>query len=604
MTLATFASHDVLDEERPDGTRVLRAAEPLAAHPDSLGEVLRYWAEHTPDRVLAAERDSAGRWCSSSYADSSARALRIAASLLARGLDGTRPMMVLSGNSLEHLMITLACYTVGIPVVPVSVAYSLRSGDHQRLRAMTELVTPGAVYAEDGETYRQALRTVVSATAGSCVPVVSRSPGDGQLTYGELCATEPSEAVRRARRAVTPESVAKILFTSGSTGTPKGVRNTHRMLCANQQMLRQIWPFLADEPPVLTDWLPWSHTFGGNHNLHLALYNGGTIHLDDGKPSDADFERTIEALREVPPTICVNVPSGYAMLADRVERDPALGERIFSEARILLYAGADMPGELRTRLARIARATSGRDIAVVSSWGATETGPAATSTHGSAESGIGIPLPGVSVKLVPHGTGLETRVHGPSVTPGYLGGESLDLDDEGYYRTGDLTRFVDETVPARGLVFEGRAAENFKLSNATWISTARVRRSLLDATALITDVVLLGTNRPYVAALGWINLEPANELLGTSAADIAELLEHEKLRETLAEALRAANADSAPSARVRRFLPLAGPPRIEAGEITDKGYVNATAVVDNRAELVEALYRDHVAPSVVTPLGE
>ncbi|MGW4515415.1 AMP-binding protein [Streptomyces sp. NPDC004393] len=301
-------------------------------------------------------------------------------------------------------------------------------------------------------------------------------------------------AVRRAYESLTPGAVAKILFTSGSTGTPKGVLNTHRTLCANQQMLRQIWPFLEDEPPVLSDWLPWSHTFGGNHNLHLALCNGGSLYIDDGAPLPDAFERTVDALRRLPPTVCVNVPAGYGLLVQRLESDPELAQRVLSRARILLYAGADLPDTLRKRLRAVARSATGRDIEVVSSWGATETGPAAASTYGGVREGIGIPLPGVELKLAPVGDRIELRVRSASVTPGYLGMDVPGaLDEEGLYRSGDAVRLLDPGGdPRLGLAFDGRIAEDFKLAGGTWVVVGRLRNALLSAAGVLADVVLVG----------------------------------------------------------------------------------------------------------------
>ncbi|MFD5468652.1 AMP-binding protein [Kitasatospora sp. NPDC127059] len=601
----------VIGRRRADGSWLLRVAEQLGEHPPTLADTLLDRAARHPDAVLAAERDGDG-WRSLTYGAAAEAAAALGQAYLDRGLGPRSPVLLLSGNSLDHLRLTLAGYLTGVPVVPVSAAYSLRSADHGRLRAFTELVCPGLVFAEDGETFRAALdavRSTADARAGTAgeapVTVVSRRPGPADLTVEALRGTPVTGAVRRAHEALTPDTVAKILFSSGSTGTPKGVLNTHGMLCANQQMIRQIWPFLGTEPPVLTDWLPWSHTFGGNHNLHLALANGGTLYIDDGSPAPGRFGRTVEALRQVPPTVCVNVPAGYALLAQRLENDPPLAERVLSRARVLVYAGADLPDALRERLRALARKATGREIELVSSWGATETGPAATSTYGGVGEGIGIPLPGVELKLVPHGGAVELRVRGASLTPGYVGAELGGmLDEEGYYRTGDAARLLDpDGDPRRGLRFDGRIAENFKLGNGTWVQSGRLRNALLSAVGVLSDAVLVGSDRPCVTAIGWLALDRANDLLGTRAADAAELLHDEGLRRHLAGGLAGLNAGAGSASRVERLVLVAEPPSMDGGELTDKGYLNQRVVVERRGAAVELLYAEEPDPGRVIVAG-
>ncbi|MFJ4183927.1 AMP-binding protein [Kitasatospora sp. NPDC089509] len=601
---AVAAEAEVIARQRADGSWLLHVAEPLGDHPATLADALLDQAARRPDAVLAAERDGDG-WRTLSYAEAARAASALGQAYLDRGLGPGRPVLLLSGNSLDHLLLTLAGYLTGVPVVPVSAAYSLRGGGHGRLRAIAELVRPGLVFAEDGGRYRAALDVVTAAATATAeagateagagpVTVVSGRPDPADLTVRQLRGTAVTAAVRRAHEALTPDTVAKILFTSGSTGTPKGVLNTHRMLCANQQMIRQVWPFVAAEPPVLTDWLPWSHTFGGNHNLHLALCNGGTLYIDDGSPVADGFARTVEALRQVPPTVCVNVPAGYALLAQRLENDLPLAERILSRARLLVYAGADLPDALRERLRALARGATGREIPLVSSWGATETGPAATSTYGGVGEGIGIPLPGVGLKLVPTGGGVELRVRGASLTAGYLGADlGGSLDEEGYYRTGDAARLLDPGGdPRRGLRFDGRIAENFKITNGTWVRAGRLRNSLLSSAKVLSDVVLTGGDRPYVAAIGWLSLGRANDLLGTRATDPADLLRRERLHRHLAEALARLNAGAGAASRVERLVLVAEPPSLDGGELTDKGYLNQRAVLDRRAGLLDLLYAE------------
>ncbi|MDQ0779950.1 feruloyl-CoA synthase [Streptomyces aurantiacus] len=603
MTAAVATAAEVVCEEQEDGSRLLRVSERLGGHPATLADSLLHWADTDPGRTLAAERDGDG-WRTLTYGEAAGAAAALGQAFLDRGLGPHAPVLLLSGNSLDHLLITLAGYLTGVPVVPVSAAYSLRGTGHDRLRAVTAAARPGLVYADDGARFRGALQAAAEAAGTTPGTLVSRHPERGEPTVAALRRTPVTEAVRRARTALTPDSVAKILFTSGSTGGPKGVLNTHRMLCANQQMIRQAWPFVTAEPPLLTDWLPWSHTFGGNHNLHLVLCNGGTLTIDDGLPLPGAIDRTIDALCQVPPTVCVNVPAGYTLLAQRLEADPELARRMLCRARVIMYAGADLPQALRRRLRVIARAATGRDVDIVSSWGATETGPAATSTYGGVREGIGIPLPGVEVRLVPVGERTEIRVRGASVTPGYLGAGLPDAFDElGFYRTGDAVRPLDPGGdPRLGLVFDGRIAEDFKLANGTWVAAGRLRNALLSAAGVLSDAVLVGGDRPHVAAIAWLAAGRAEELLGVRGAGADELLGHTGLRRHLGQALTRLNSGAGAASRIERLVLVAEPPSIDAGEITDKGYVNQRAVTERRAHLLELLYASTPDPErVVTP---
>lgn len=578
----TFATPRVVREFRRDGTIVLRSAEPLAPHEDHLAQMLRRWAAATPEAVLVTD-PGGGRV---TYAEARRAADALAQAFLDRGLGPDRGVMVLSGNSIAHLLVTLGAYTAGVPVVPASVAYSALSADHHQLRAMAQLVRPGLVFADDGEAFGPAL----AAVAGSGAQVVTQRGGAAQ-TLDELAGTTATDDVERAYAAITTDAVAKVLFTSGSTGAPKGVVNTHAMLCANQQMLRQIWPFLADEPPVLVDWLPWSHTFGGNHNLHLVLANGGTLHIDDGKPAPALFSRTLAALRANAPTMYFNVPAGYGALVPALEADRELAAHVLSRLRMLFYAAAALPQALWDRLAALVADVADHPVPMTSSWGTTETAPAVTSAHfGDGRCGcIGVPLPGDTVKLVPDGDKVEIRVAGPNVTPGYLNQPDLTaraFDDEGFYRSGDAVRFVDPADPSRGLMFDGRIAEDFKLSTGTWVSVAAVRGALLSHARVLADAVLAGHDRDEVTALAWLN--PAE-----AAAD------DPAVRGRLAAALAALNAGAGSSARVTRLLLCTDPPDLDAGEITDKGYINQRAVLDRRADLVARLHADPPGPEVI-----
>jgi feruloyl-CoA synthase len=598
-----FAVPRIVAEPGAAGGTVLRSAEPLGPYPATVVHSLREWALRDPGWPLVAERDGAG-WRTVSYGQAAAAADAVGQALLERGLGPDRPLLVLSGNSVDHLLITLAALTAGIPLAPVSVAYSLQSRDHARIRAIAGLIRPGAVFAEDAGPFGAALDALPGVAA-----IVSRGtrPGAEQLTT--LRQTAPGDAVRTAFAGLEPDGLAKILFTSGSTGTPKGVLNTHRMLASNQQMLRQTWPFLDRQPPVIVDWLPWSHTFGGNHNVNLVLVNGGTLYVDGGRPAPALFGQTVANLTDVPPTVYFNVPAGYAQLVPALEASPEFAARFFSRLQLMFNAAAALPAGLRDRLAQLAKDTAGREIPVSGAWGATETAPAVTSAHYPFTDArcIGVPLPGTTVKLVPAEDGAcEIRVKGPNVTPGYYGRPDLTadaFDEAGFYRSGDAVALADPADPNAGLVFRGRLAEDFKLETGTFVRVAAVRTGLLSAVPVLADAVIAGENRDYVSALAWLNPAETQRLLGSGVPAGGpvddDVIVHEALAAHLAAALARFNQAAGSAGRVARLLLLAEPASLDAGEITDKGYVNQRKVLSRRARLVEALYADPVPPGVV-----
>jgi feruloyl-CoA synthase len=581
------------------GSLLIRSTEPLAGYPVTVMHSVRAWAAADPAHPMVAERDASGGWRICGYGEAVAAADAIGQALLDRGLGPGRPLLVLSGNAVDHLLVTLGAMTAGIPVAPVSVAYSLQSHDHARIRAITELIRPRAVFADDADRFAAALDAISSVPA-----IVSSGARPGAARLGELTATRPGPAVTAASDAVGRDAIAKILFTSGSTGTPKGVLNTHRMLAANQQMIRQVWPFLRTERPVIVDWLPWSHTFGGNHNVNMALTAGGTLYVDAGRPAPGMFAQSIANLAEIPPTIYFNVPAGYAQLVPALEADAAFAARFFSRLRLMFNAAAALPATLRQRLSEIAIQTVGHPVPVTGSWGATETAPAVTTAHFDFADArcIGVPLPGTQVKLVPAEGAYEIRVKGPMVTPGYF--ERPDLtaaafDAEGFYRTGDAVGLADPDDLNAGLVFRGRIAEDFKLDTGTFVRVGAVRTALLSAAPILADAVIAGQERGSVCALAWLNATEARKLLGEDPEPRGELIISEPIRRELARALAIHNDDAGSSALIERLLVMARPAGLDAGEITDKGYVNQRQVLANRGALVDQLYAQPVPAGVI-----
>jgi len=582
-------------ERRGDGAIVLRSPQTLRPYARCVGEFLARWAKQAPDRTLLAERAGTA-WRRMSYGEVLAAVQRIGAALLARGLAASRPVAILSDNSIEHALLTLGAMHVGVPVAPISPAYSLMSKDFRKLKNIFGQLEPGLVYVADGR-FATALRALDLKGA----EVVSGSSIDGMATtaFASLRAQAPGADVDRAFAAVTPDTVAKLLFTSGSTGEPKGVINTQRMLCANQQAITQLWPFLADEPPVIVDWLPWSHTFGANHNFNLVLANGGTLFIDDGKPAPGLIDKTVTNLREVAPTIYFNVPRGFDMLIPHLARDEALRRNFFRDLKLIFYAAAALPQNLWEQLEQFSIQEKGLRVMMTSAWGSTETAPLATSAHFELERAgvIGLPAPGTEIKMVPSAAKLELRVRGPNVTPGYWKRPDLTdaaFDEEGFYRIGDAGRLADPDDPAKGIEFDGRIAEDFKLMSGTWVSVGALRVKALSRLAPVAqDIVVTGHDREEVGLLIFANAVGCRALCSDLPADapLEQVLRDARLRAHVAQGLRQLAQEGGGSSRfATRALLMEEPASIDAGEITDKGYINQRAVLNRRAALVERLY--------------
>ncbi|MBE2314525.1 feruloyl-CoA synthase [Solirubrobacter sp. CPCC 204708] len=585
----------------PDGSLVLRSEIELEPSEASLGLLLRHWAREAPDRVFLAERGPDGEWIELTWGEAGRKANGVAQALLDRDLGPTRPLMILSGNGIDHALLTLGAFLAGVPVVPVSPAYSLMSQDFGKVKHIAALVKPGLVYAAAAGPFEGVLSAVDFGGAELVL-----AGGNGATHFSDLVETAPTMAVEDALRAVGPDSVAKILFTSGSTAMPKGVINTHGMLCANQQSLAQIWPFTRDTPPVLVDWLPWNHTFGGNHNFNLILKRGGTLYIDAGRPAPPLIPITVKNLTEIAPTIYFNVPAGYGALLPFLERDEALRAKFFERLDLIFYAAAALPQDLWTRLENVAREARGEPVMMTSSWGLTETSPLATAAHFPIDRAgvIGVPVPGVEIKLTPVEDKLEMRVKGPNVTPGYLGQPDLTakaFDADGWYRTGDAGKLEDPEDANKGLVFDGRVVEDFKLMTGTFVSVGNLRvKALAAASPLLMDAVVCGEGRDYVGLLAWLNLGAAREIAGQPDGELEALVESERVHAFVRERMQAYNAEHpGSSTRVQRVVLLAEPPSLDANEITDKGYVNQRAALQRRHAFVDGLFAEKPTAEVI-----
>lgn len=554
-------------KEMPDGGYVVSSPEPLGDYPRSVGHVLKAQAASRPDAPFLRYRTD-DDWQTLTYGEVLGRANAIGCRLVELDLSTDRPLIILSGNSIGHALVTLGAMLAGVPAVPVSPAYSLMSSDLAKIAHIAALVTPGAIYAEAADPFASAIRKV-----GPDLPLLIAEDVIAMPAVAEGPAADPG-----------PDDIAKILFTSGSTGMPKGVINTHRMLCANQVMAAKGWGFVRDEPPVLIDWLPWNHTFGGNMCFNMVLFNGGIFHIDDGKPAPGLIDRTVDNLRRASGTIHFNVPAGFAALLPFLERDAALRDVFFRDLKMIMYAGAALPQDLWERLEAVADLSGHGRPLMVSAWGSTETAPMATQVHFSIPraGNIGLPCAGVDIRFAPVGDKLELRVKGPNVTPGYFRQPELTgaaFDEEGFYRMGDAGTLADLKDPSEGIIFDGRVSEDFKLTTGTWVSTGALRTRVVAACSpLVQDVVVCGHDRDQLGLLIW----PAPAAAGMPDSEFRSGLS-EKLKEW-----NASNPGS--STAIRRFRILGTPPSIDANEITDKGYINQRAALSSRSDDVAALF--------------
>ncbi|MGE5565249.1 MAG: AMP-binding protein [Parcubacteria group bacterium] len=596
---------DVSVERRADGSILISSNHPPGDGPRSIAHLLAEKAAAHPERPWMKQREPGhGPWRQVTYGEALRAAEGVAQWLLDRGLTANDSVMVLSGNSIEHALVMLGCYTAGVPVAPISPAYSLISSDHAKLKHCASVVKPKVVFAQSPEQFARAFATLRELDPN--LQFVTVDGGEGTVPLSELTATEPTSAVHEARETLGHPTVAKYLFTSGSTGMPKGVPQTHGMMAgviSGQEGLRVADP--DEDPdfiPQSLEWMPWSHISAGNIGFNGVLWAGGTVHLDEGKPIPSMFETTIKNLYEVSPVVFGSAPVAFAMLADAMEKDPTLRASFFRNLRYMGYGGATLSNDVNDRLQALAIAETGRRIPLTTMYGATET-QGVTVTHWATERVglVGLPLPGITIKLTPNGSKYEVRVKGPTVTTGYHGDPAKTaeaFDEEGFYKLGDAARFVDDNDPAQGLVFDGRVTEDFKLDSGTWVSVGVLRPDLVGACSpYVQDAVIAGQDKPFVGALFW----PSAAGMQALAADPAPGSPIEKLTAILKERLTEFNKTAGGSSRrVGRFVVMTEPPSIDAGEITDKGYVNQRATLEHRAKLVEGLYSNPPAEGVVT----
>jgi len=592
-------------EQRPDGTIMVWRQDALGPYPRCINERFVHWAKTAPDRVWMAARDDAGGWRKVTYSQALDIIRRIGQALLDLGLSVERPLMILSENAIEHALMALGAQHVGIPSAAVTPAYATADPGFGKLKDIARQMTPGAVFAEDGMTFGNA----IDAAFDAGLPVISvRNPSPTRqvsIWFDALLKTEAGPDVDRAFLSVGPDTVAKFLFTSGTTGAPKAVTQTQRMLCSNQEMVADCYAFFRDEPPVIVDWAPWNHTASGNKVFNLVIYNGGTFYLDRGKPTPSLIGETIANLREISPSWYFNVPAGYEMLVDAMRRDEALRNSFFRNLKILMYAGASMAQHTWDALLELSEQVTGGQVLISSGLGSTETGPFSLfCTEPQAKPGnIGIPAQGITLKLVPIDDKYELRLKGPNITPSYWRDPKLTteaFDEEGFYMIGDAVRLAVPGDPSRGFYFEGRTAENFKLQTGTWVSVGKLRAELVDQFGgLIRDVVITGEDRAELGALAI----PVPKALRDAIEDAERLSDDEVLSHPGVKALLAARLAehqrraSGSSTRVMRLMLLREAPRLDKGEITDKGSLNQRAVRANRAGLIEALYAG--APDVI-----
>jgi len=603
-----WLERDIAVKRRPDGVIILKSRIPLRPYDRHIPASLAKWASETPERIWLAQRGGEDRqWRKLSYGQAKRTVDALTQALLGLKLDPGSPVAILSGNSIEHALMTLAAMQARLPAAPVSPAYSLMSHDHVKLKYLFNLIKPAVVMVQDGAAFEKALKAL--DLGGVTVIHVARACEDIQsVAFAQLAATPVTKEVEQSIAAITPDTVGKLLFTSGSTGMPKAVINTQRMMCANTAMMMQVRPRDPNAPQATyLDWMPWNHTMGGNALFNSVLTEGGTLYIDDGRPVPGMIEETLRNLHEISPTYYANVPAGYAALAAAMEKDDALCRGFFRNLGLMAYGGARLPDDLYERMQALAVRATGERIVFYTGWGSTETAPTSTGTYWDTERVglIGLPFPGVELKMVPVGSKYELRVRGVNVTPGYFGQPDLTsaaFDEEGFYCIGDAGVFVEPDDPVQGIIFAGRVVEDFKLTTGTFVHVGSLRTdAIAAATPVVQDALVAGQDRPFIGLLAWPNLHACRQIVGNPDASYEDVVKHPEVLACLRRGLEAHNksTEGASSMRIARAMLMTEPASIDGNELTDKGYINQRAGLERRAALVERLYAEQPDEDVI-----
>lgn len=603
-----WLERNIAVERRPDGVVILKSRIPLKAYEKHIPASLAKWAREAPERTWLAQRAGADRqWRKLSYGEAKRTVDALTQGLLDLKLEPGSPVAILSGNSIEHALMTMAAMQARFPAAPVSPAYSLMSQDHLKLKYLFDLIKPRVVMVQDGPTFAKALGAL-DLTGVTVIHVARPCEGVESIAFSDLAATLGTGDVEDSIARITPDTVGKLLFTSGSTGMPKAVINTQQMMCANAAMMMQCRPRELNAPlATYLDWMPWNHTMGGNALFNPVLTEGGTLYIDDGRPMPGLIDETLRNLHEISPTYYANVPAGYAALAAAMEKDDALCRSFFKNLGLMAYGGARLPDDLYDRMQALAVRATGERIVFYTGWGSTETAPTSTGTYWDTERVglIGLPFPGVELKMVPVGDKYELRLRGINVTPGYVGRPDLTaaaFDEEGFYCIGDAGVFVDPADPVQGIIFAGRVVEDFKLTTGTFVHVGSLRTdAIAAATPVVQDALVAGQDRPFVALLAWPNLHACRQIVGDAEASYEDVIKHPAVLACLKQGLQAHNASctGASSLRIARAMLMVEPASIDGNELTDKGYINQRAGLDRRAALVERLYADHPGEDVI-----
>jgi feruloyl-CoA synthase len=602
-----WLERDIAVERRPDGVIILKSRIPLMPYEKHIPASLAKWAAEQPDRIWLAQRGGADRqWRKLSYGEAKRTVDALTQGILDLRLEPGRAVAILSGNSIEHALMTQAAMQARHPAAPVSPAYSLMSQDHVKLKYLFDLIKPALVMVQDGPTFEKALKAL-DLDGVTLVHVARPCEGIKSIAFADLAATKVTADVQASIAKITPETVGKLLFTSGSTGMPKAVINTQAMMCANAAMMMQVRPRDSDTAHTYLDWMPWNHTMGGNALFNPVLIEGGTLYIDDGRPMPGMIEETLRNLREISPTYYANVPAGYAALAAAMEKDDALCRSFFKNLALMAYGGARLPDDLYDRMQALAVRATGERLVFYTGWGSTETGPTSTGTYWDTERVglIGLPFPGVELKMIPAGSKYELRLRGVNITPGYFGRPDLTeaaFDEEGFYCIGDAGVFVDPNDPVQGIIFAGRVVEDFKLTTGTFVHVGSLRTdAIAAATPVVQDALVAGQDRPFVGLLAWPNLHACRQIVGNPEASYEDVVRHPEVLACLRSGLQAHNksTEGASSMRIARAMLMVEPPSIDGNELTDKGYINQRAGLERRTALVERLYADHPGEDVI-----